>query len=1273
MLKKVGFGLMLMLAISFSLDLLPEKFERPWNYEYTWPGNSSVVDHSGVPPLSPGWNAYVLQESMDSLGLDEVEYPYSEYEKIKDAESSYSKTKEVYGQMDEFTNYGLLPYFFDIEDVCREVGAENCSCHVSPGNVLECNTGIPRFARQAVAIRWLSADYSNAWKDAMDNALDALEEKNGETNDALLKLQQDYYAAAETGICERDVSGFEACENVAFFFMEIENGWKGNFEKAKEISDNDMEAVSDDVPLVEVGEAINIIGDENGGLLGEIGKFDGGLVGYVEKTLRTHNALLEEADYTIEKANEAKGNADDAELWRIRAAPSFGEIIGDETAAVSEKNIESAGLLDAAVGNRSAAYFEMIYQNQGYLRNAIAYLSNAKALADESIRIGDGAFSDAEAIVSDYDAKAEGWILKVKEKFSNGVWPEKAAALYAQANEDLENGWNSGVLGAKFEYYASAIKNAKDAYAVSAESELDTNWSAIASCNEAKDVLARAKADDVDVFVEDGMLSVLMESGNASQLIVGCRRIIDSVVESSKYEYSELDGMRADAWDLIGLCGADCDDLKNKVVGAERDVVYMDNIVYPEAIGSLSKLATLYSEMISDAKESIGQQVSRYLVVRKGIFAEGAVLDGSSEARLEISVANPIEYPVENVQVDIGSAVEFSAEDVVNGGANVLGAAYLDGMLRLYVRRINASSEQTFVFEKNSSLLRTESNERSAIGMEDGSAYVRETRDVSSDAAINGFYVDENWGMLKVDGLPASIENGFVRVWLEEGVHDFEANYIVWNAYSASVVTNTSSVVGERTYQKYRVEVLPAMDMDYVEVFAPAPQSEFVKDVNAITMSGEKVEFADASDGVVVKVYGLKEGTPARFEISYYVDNSTQYVVGKIAELEGMNLSANAQAIVDDAKDAMLANDSALAAQKIREAYGQIKIDERESAKLAAEYDEYYSLIKTELGKIEKAVENGSSSWLLENLDARKDYLAGLLDSIDGKPLNEQVQLLRAYDGKWLGAQLRIFKKNASLEINKAYVEYVNGGSQDDGIALSFVGVRNAYKKFDASGAVGDAVNVANALEEVSAKLAGIMAKKAEENAAIAASANALVEGFVDLLDAYSEEYDGAQGTRFESFFKIKPDDAGKTLKQLEVDLKKGNASAVSKTYGKLIGINASIRETLAYLEGAAERNIAHVKEAVAVVSGRISEKDAKRVAALSAEAGGYFADAQYVKALKANDEIVKLVSNVGSGGNYDLVLWLSAVFVIGVVGVYYFKERKEKPKKIFKKLEKAV
>lgn len=1281
--KKISLWLFLLIFVSFAAEQFQEIFERPWNTEYKWPGNSSVVDYSLTFLFAPRWNVYITQASLDSLSLNSIETQLAKDEKIINARTNYSESKNICKQVDEFVDYGIVPFFFDVKGICEKSEIENCSCIITDQK-LNCNFDINRDLRYSLATKLVSKRYGEVWKGTVNNALDALEASASALNKEIRTLENNYERINYTGICHADIADYKSCENASFLLNLIEGGGTAkdylDFNVIKLALSNNTVRVHDDVPLLQFGWLINQIGNENQGAIGRIMKLNYNLDEYYNKTMKKYVVLSNEVNELLNNAGMAKQTANEHELWRIRVGPSFEGIVSDEVTSVNEKiktgNVYFAG----AYANQKSAPYTILYEKRGYLKDAFVNMTNAKELAIKANSEFNSAIKNAEDLSLVYEKKAYDWASKVKEKFGNNLWPNRAKALYDAATQSITYGKEERKLGRKFEHYADAIAYAKEAYTITQENEKDTNWTVVGICSKVSDLIKSAEIDKIDVSFEKAMFAVLNKSQNTSALIQGCENIFGNVVENAKYKYSNLETTGNEVVKLVALCEADCMDLKIALDRTEKGFVLNRRLVYPEVIGSLVKLQNTYENVKMDAIKSITQQINKYLTIRKYLFVEDVTLDVPTTAHLNVEVINTVDYPGENLQVEIESKIPFDDSNIVLGANNLRGAVYKLGKVSIYLKKINESSSVSFSFEKNQTILKTKTLNKSAVGLEDYTAQIREKRIVSSEAEINNFYVRyandkcSEWKFLRINDIPVSIENNFVKSYISEGEHVFEAEYSYSETYSREILKNSSTKIGERTYQKYQVGLMPSIDMEYVKTFALIPQNSFVKEKRIVTITGEKIENVESEQGFAVRVFGLKKERWVKFEVSYYIDNSSEYADEEIKRLETLNLSEQTQQLVKNAKEAIAKNDTAGAIEKIFAAQEQINKEEAENSRLRVDYLEYYTLVSNELDKIEKVLGSNVDNEIVfvEKLSNRRDVLKELLNSLASMKLNDQVLRLKNYDKKWLPDQLKAFKKNASLEINKIYSEYLDQGIEDINLSLKLASLRTSYNKFDASNSLEDAYVLSIAIAETIRIFNKITEKSAAENANLIVKAGELNAEITELLKKYAREYADAKGTRFESTFKIKTSDVQTALKQLDAELKKNTV----KTHDKVANYKEGIQSTLNYLENMARKNFIQLKESAAMVSGKLPEKDSKKVSVLLNASETHLENEEWIKALKTNDELSKIISSVEGNTDYTLVLWLSIIFVIGVIAIYYFKGKKNAwppPPKILRKLEKAI
>ncbi len=1279
MLKKMGFGLCLLILASFASGGFPQTFERPWDTDYEWGEGADTVDYFLSPALPAAWDERTLHKSLTGLNFSELD-PRLETNETQAAKRGYAEAEWARVRMEEYAAYGLLPYAMDVGKTCGAFGIANCTCYENAG-AEGCASSWYGDARYNIAKRLFSGNYSNGWKGGMNGALDALGERAGELNKETLSLATKYDAADFCGACGADVEGHEACENASLLFSALDgNGGAefADFEFIREGLERDAQNVDGAVPEIAFAELMNAMGNNRSGAIAKAIGLETQVETQLNKTKRVHDVLSNETDFALAGAEAESGKAASEGLELVRASPMFGDVVGSGQAGVG-LNVEAGNeKLAAAKGNRSAARFANSYQREGYLRESIILLQQSKYLAAQASADFASAEGDAETVALDYEKRARDALAKVEQKFAAGGRTEQGAALYAAAEKEIAAGTRETRVGFRFQNFALALKYAKQAYETTPESERSANWTSSGSCAYARAVLEGAKRDGVDVFYEEAELAALELNANASGLLAGCAQIVDSASASARKKYSYLEGERAEDFRLIGLCGFDCDDVKAGLVEAERGFVSGGTVVYPDAIGNLKPLSGAYAAAKSQSIRSIMAQMGKYLDVRPEFFAERASLDRPSLSRLEVSVRNGVNYTAQNVRADAESPVGFYAQDAVLGGDNLRGAAYTNGKMALYISKLEPSGTARFVFEKNTTVLRTVAGTISvkADAYEDGSARVEEARSVDAASDLFGFYTPAAWERVSVDGSVVAISNAYAASFVSEGRHQLKASYSAAGAYTQETYANSTNAVGARTYSKYQVAITPSMDLDSVRFFAPLPESTLLGGVQAISMSGEKVGSAAVPGGLLVSVGKVLAGRAAKVEISYYLDNSSVYAAGEIIRLRGQNISDEALAIVRDAELALARNDTATAIGRLGDANEQIRKDAAAAAKLDSQASAITRSVNLELKEINEALSSGlEANSLTQKLISRRDFINALLANASAKVGQERLLTLEKYDDGWIPALLRDFRKNASAETGRMETGYLDCGVEN----LEFTGqlpeIRALSNKFEASNSLPDAYALASSLAGLGETYGSMMAKLAQEKAAAASELGDLADGMSKTLAQYKVERAEASGTRFAGFFEVDEAGAAALLRDADAAMKRGNGSAMAELAVKVSAVQENASGTLDYLEGLAARNAEGAKAMVSSSAGRLGEKEYKKAAELAASLDGYAEDGARVKSLKASDEMMKIVSAAGSGVNYDAILMLSVIFVIGVVGLYYYKGRGggKAQQKILRKLEKAA
>ncbi|MDD5336956.1 MAG: hypothetical protein PHS02_00545 [Candidatus ainarchaeum sp.] len=1276
MLKRAVFGLFMLVLLSFSTEFLPERFDRPWN-AYGWPGNTSVVDYRFAPPLDPGWDSDVLQYSLDRLQLEKAESYNWAGGNLSSAEANYTKAEWTKEQIDAFTQGGVLPYFVDVGAICSAYGTMNCSCLVL-GSMVTCDVPYAEGVRHAIALRIFSREYSGAWKGTMNGALAELETRLHAMNNVLDGMESNLAEAEYAGICGIETNGHEACDNASnFIYAASTNSTAkayGGFTKLKGLCWEGTKGVKEDAPSIEVGEALRLLGDENDGEIARALALNNSLGKHISDSKSAYQGLRKNANEHMGAANTKAAEAERGELWRITVGPSLGNMGGGDETSVSDRIARAKTEMDDGERALEDADSVYAYGNEGYLSGATGEIQHAVELLSYAETDFDQAEQEAGTITESYGNKADQQIRAAAEKFGSGTWPAKATALYAKAAEKIEEGKLEEKTGLKFEYYVAAIEYAKEIQAIDPASQPDTNWTAIAACKKTRNMLDNAKKDSVDVSYEESWFAVASRSNNATELIEECGAIGERVVENARYKYSGLEDARTETVRLIVLCGTDCSDLEAMLESSEKGVVSQGRVLYPDAVGSLAMLEQRYAYLTGKAQESIGLQVGRYLRIKPSFFSTWASLDQASENELDVEITNTVEYAGNEVQASFNSPLEFSAEDEKTGNSNLRGTTYLTGKMTLYLRQIGPLETQEFIFKRNETVLRTLNLEKKAFGNDDGSANAQESRIAESTVAISGFFAPPQWETLAVDGADVALESGFASWHLDAGRHSLDAEYVVLDAYETGTYQNASNLVGQRVYQKYDDYLKPKLDMDQAVLYVSLPDGSSVRELDVISLSGERLVHEARGGGVGITIYGLKKGKEAKYEISYYIDNSSSYLRQEIEALKGENLSAKTMGFIYEAEALLDSGDVAGAAVKIKQAYGQMDLERAEQSKLQKEYDAYFASFSAEIRGLDQVVDGRTGTEFKDQLVSRQKYLKELNATLEGESLDGKVATLRGYDVGWIQDNLKAYKKNASTTMNRMKAAYLGIGEDEQHLNAEFADLQEAYNKLDASGSLDDAYELDIVMAETRKNLAGFFGNRSAANQAMLEECASAYGNLYNLSKAYLREYDAAKGSRFESMFPTTGDELKAFMKQVDGELKKGNWSAAKKDCQRISVAQEQVAGLIEQLDKKAEDNYDAAKALGESNRGQLSEKNAKSVDGLLSKTEDSIYNGERVMALKNADAAMKELSSASEAGNYDIVLWGAMVLVLATAVVYYFKGKpREKAHKTYRKLEKAV
>ncbi|MBU0586706.1 hypothetical protein KJ780_04275 [Candidatus Micrarchaeota archaeon] len=1280
---RTGACIMLFLLIPsvYCVDYFLDEFERPWNTEYKWPNNSSVVDYTYVPPLQPGWNSFELQKSLDSLVLEEVRRESEITEYVSGAKANYSKAVFSYEQIEEFIDYGISPYFYDVAGTCLSLGygTEQCTCALQAYEYYEC-MNMSKQIRKFIGFRLFSDGYSKAWANTMENALLALEKSSDSVEIGFKNMEKNLENAEFAGICDEDVSGFEKCENGIYIrdvleqneledeygFVDFRNGLL-----------EDRSELNKGVPKLQFANLVNIVWGDTGLL---------SILSGAEKEIQEHyneshfrwELGLKECEEEIRVSESLKKFSEEQELWRVDMGAGFSDVLGFNGAPISDELDHADELLsNAQIKIKNA---DIIYKNkeEGYLKNAMLKASEAKQDASESFQAYEQAIKQAGNVRDLKKAEALEWLEKVGVKFGDGVWPERARVLFENAESKMKLGEETKKIGITFTYYSESVKSAKEAFEIDYNDQYDTDFESIYMCNLAMDLIERAYDDKIDVLTEETMLSILSKSKNTSELLLGCQEVVNGIEANAMYKYSDLEDKRRAAFDLMekcnGGCGEskDCYDLESKVEDGELGLVYNGNIAYPNAIGSLGRLRVLYVTTIGDAKESIEKQVECYLKTESFLFVENVELDGSSEVMFEILLQNDEDNNGKDVMFSVKCPIEFLESDLAFGAENLRGVAWVDGSVVGFVRNIAAKTTERFVFEKSVIILNSGEFEIKAYGDEIGGADVIEIKEVYSSADIDNFAVPLHWEKLKINSLSVDIENGFVNQRLLEGTYVFEAEYYNPSAYLTIVVSNTSNVIGSRTYYKYVIEITPEMDMENIDLFLGIPESDYIKSKQVISLTGDKLSVVENVNGFSVQVGQIEVGRKNKLQVSYEVDNSSAYVESELNDLRTLNLSEQADIILQQAIGAMERNETNLAISKIQDIYTQINKDEKDNAKLLSEYLKIKEIVEVESMQITNSNYQELEGNFIDRLAARSEYLEELLDEVADVDLKGKVQLLSEYDKKWLQNELKNYKKNISSEINTLSKEYYGMNQYDRELELKLDATKTAYNEFSASMSLDDGLILYEKFCGVKMELNRMETDLIKQIDWIGEKLDKEREEIEDLLEIYSENFNTAKNTRFENEFLLDPKDIEKDIKEINSVLSKKDYKKIEVVYYKNLENKEEMNNSLSWLEATSKRNTNYVKDALELFKGKISEMAWDEMGSEVTEIEMAISKKEFVKALKNGDELLKNIAEFDESDDYGALLIVSLIFIISLILVYYYRKKDREKPRIFKKLEKA-
>lgn len=1066
---------------------------------------------------------------------------------------------------------------------------------------------------------WNLYNYIGNWKGAMDNALLAAEQSGAEVNGRRAALESLLASIMQSGVCDPGYAGpgtglcfivvdDVACNSSGLWDSIPDMGWytpcmHGHWSTASVLEEKYANASALWSSTIYGLYALKAAAEE--------------------KRADAAGAVDELSGHDLDKIYVSAESTDVSGVASIR----------NEYGRIAEEYLEANSLMKAAEGSwgsRGSGWYKEQYSallsaSRGYedvAESSAALLEDARAVVDNAGRL---ARADLDAA-----ARMEGRLTQ------NGQWHiELARAACSIADAEVS-------LGRKFEKYNECRMHARIA-ARNLEMENSTEFALALA--EAESVVGKAEADGIDTVMEKALLRIVKEKkpANSIQILYGIR---NGLVEKAEIRYSGLPEERKELLSIIESGGRQLEFLRTWF---EKEECYFgEELDYRCALGNLGKMESSYSRIRDEIFLRSRDAVENSMLVDYHETTTSASLGGESTYNLLVKAKNMLDIGAENVVFSVPAGAELRGIDIISGRERVRTVVYEDGAATIQLYNIGPGEEIMLEFSRNYTPCTTSDYRESAVGDIYGGAKITETMELHCTNRVDSIYVGDDVERASLDGRWHEVLDGMLRAKIAAGRHDLSLVKEVPDAYATSKGAETVTAAGIKTTVEYMVEIVPAMDLDYVPVWVDESSKKPEK-IEIFSYSGERISNKHEAGGVVYfEVNGLREGKPAKMRVRYVFSNSQEYVERRLSELENKTLGWQAQAYLNNATALYAAGDYNGALAALDELEAQIDKENKAMAKLLEKHYKLADEISRKVAELEEAIaaaeRDGVANNYVDEMRARKGYLEEMLAKNISPAATESP--LEDVDLGWEGRELRKIEKYLKDMEKKIKKEWMALGIDDRNLSEAVASLEEKNAAFSGTMKFVDGVEALAALQKAEESLQSI---KSGEDAARMELENALgrvLEEAKGVAVRYAQERNAIpRGHRLVSLFTKSPAWIENRLDAL------GRSRDVEAAISEASDLRGEMNGIIDFLRGESERLSGAARELYKEIGAELGESQRSEVETALGMGESYYSQKQYAKAILAYESALDALQR-GAGDEDDgiLILAVTALLVIGVV-----------------------
>ena len=1199
--RKIYAAILLLLSVSFP------SFQRPWQNS-TWVSENPNIWSFGS---ELWWNVQGFQDSLDSFG-PQVPPELADETTRRSLESGLASAESAKG----------------LRDSCllRMLG----SLGVFPVSPAQSFIGL--FSKTSECTR-----YRERWKQSVGYFLDAAESSLSAAEDSVAEAGEAYDSLVFSGLCESDYfgPGSEGCSGIRNSMLgangDIKEGDYGKYALALDKMSELESGLHAHVPDLSAARTIVDLAWKDGGIVDSFGAVKAMAESMEENASAEFHSRYSSAQAAKASMQSRLGQLEKKGFLAIGRSPSGSSEAGSISTRFSESK-RSAQEISLLISG-SKADFESVHR-PGYLASSVDEATLADEMLDElSARLSE-LDEDAERTVSEQEEEtlAE---LEYARAFVRERGGSESLSYLERAEATFDNAARAPSLGKRFELLSESAALARSAKARDAGQELAES----ASLSTLKELIRKAELDGINAAPEKEAVQVL-ESLPAPVASVKAKEFMDSLVSRSRSAYEpDLAEQRRRILEKISLAGPDAADLESDLGRIEKGLVSEGAVIFPDAIGSLSSLASDYGSLESELDAYMLEIVGNSMSATADPLVIGAKLDAPSEVILELVLTNPTSYSAKNVQARIllGRPFSFMLSEISSAREEVASVRMAEGnrVMMLTLPEVAPYETRRVTFSKMQVLARKLRETASSEGLGGGLAAVSREIEFELETDVKSITLPDGIPNPKIDGQAKTGP-------LAAGKHILVSEAVLEDAYLESVENVRVYGIGLNSKVEFDIAIEPSIDLVKVPVFIDSLNDSGISSFEITSASGETVKNKRrvSDTQVAAEIGGLKKGRRALIRVSYLVENTRNLVERQLAIFGALNLSDAAGAIFEKAKGEAASGNYPEALSLLEKSKAAQKEAEAREAKNLEKFRSLSGSAMDQIALLESVVsESALNDTFIQKLGSRKSELEKALAASNETDFTG----LEKLDGKWLERELGALRKEIYKKYNDLKERFYLAGNFST--PPEFLAFEESLIALESGENPEYAVDALEALDRVSSLVELQETSFRSEKESLTGTLGRAKAGLLSSWDAYSRQSSAAKGTDFSSMFSETERSVNSLIKEAESSV--DDPHAFAEALEKIGTMEEKLDGTMESLKEAALSRISLIEETPGN-SVRIAELR------LLVERG------DYVNALRGAASLSKEPEKETGDDPSLPIIGLTALAILGAAGFYMMKPKKE-------------